>query len=87
LGDKWLRPYHNPFGNTLTLILKAPIDGQAIIQLVDIDGRLVDAKTMNIVNGTIYFIDFMNAPRLQKGAYFARYTDGKNKQTIKLIKQ
>ncbi len=87
LGDKWLKPYQNPFGNTLTLILKAPIDGQAVIQLVDVEGRLVDAKTLNTVNGTIYFIEFTNAPRILKGAYFARYTDGKNKQTIKLIKQ
>jgi hypothetical protein len=47
LGDKWLKPYQNPFGNTLTLILKAPIDGQAVIQL-DTEGRL-DAKTLNTV--------------------------------------
>ena len=87
MGDKWLKPYQNPFGNSLTLILKAPIDGQAVIQLVDVDGRLVDARTLNTVSGTIYFIEFTNAPRILKGAYFARYTDGKNKQTIKLIKQ
>ena len=87
LGDKWLKPYQNPFGNELTLILKAPIDGQAVLQLVDINGRLVDAKTLTTVNGTIYFIEFMNIPRMQRGAYFVRYTDGTNKQTIKLIKQ
>ncbi len=87
LGDKWLKPYQNPFTNTLTLILKAPIDGQAVLQLVDVEGRLVDAKTLNTVAGTIYFIEFTNAPRILKGAYFARYTDGKNKQTVKLLKQ
>ena len=87
MGDKWLKALQNPFGNTLTLILKAPIDGQAVLQLVDMEGRLVDAKTLNTMNGTIYVIEFMNIPRIQRGAYFVRYTDGKNKQTIKLLKQ
>ena len=87
MGDKWLKPYQNPFFNTLTVILKAPVDGQAVLQLVDMEGRLVDAKTVNTVNGTVYFIEFSNAPRILKGAYFVRYTDGKNKQTLKLLKQ
>jgi len=87
LGDKWLKPYRNPFTSSLTLVLKAPIDGTAVLQLVDAQGRLVDAKSLNTLNGSIYFIEFTNAPRLLRGVYFARYDDGKNKVTIKLLKQ
>lgn len=87
LGDKWLKPYPNPFKQQFSIVLRAPADGKAVIQLVDALGRLVDAKSLEIANQSIYFIDFTNVPKLSKGVYFIRYSDGKNKQTIKILKQ
>lgn len=87
LGDKWLKPYPNPFKQQFSIVLRAPADGKAVIQLVDALGRLVDAKSLEIANQSIYFIDFTNVPKLSKGVYFIRYSDGKNKQTIKVLKQ
>ena len=87
LGDKWLKAYPNPFKEEFRLILKAPKDGKAVFQLVDVMGRLVDARSVEITNQTVYFIEFTNLRRLAKGAYYIRYTDGKNKQTLKVLKQ
>ncbi|MFM9907914.1 MAG: S8/S53 family peptidase [Chitinophagaceae bacterium] len=87
LGNKWLKVYPNPFKQDFRLVLKAPTSGKAVVQLLDALGRLVDAKSLEINNQTIYFIDFTNVPKLLKGVYFIRYTDGKNKQTIKMLKQ
>lgn len=86
LGDKWLKPYQNPVNQMFTLVLKAPADGRAVLQLVDALGRLVDAKSLEITNQTVYLIEFTNGPKLSRGVYYVRYNDGKNKQTIKLLK-
>lgn len=87
LGNNWLKSYPNPFKDQFKLVLKAPTDGKAVFQLVDAMGRLVDAKSIEMINQTIYFIEFTNLRKLNKGPYFIRYRDGKNKQTIKMIKQ
>ena len=87
LGDKWLKPYQNPVNQMFTLVLKAPADGRAVLQLVDALGRLVDAKSLEITKQTVYLIEFTNGPKLSRGVYYVRYNDGKNKQTIKLLKK
>jgi hypothetical protein len=87
LGDKWLKPYQNPVNQMFTLVLKAPADGRAVFQLVDALGRLVDAKSLEITKQTVYLIEFTNGPKLSRGVYYVRYNDGKNKQTIKLLKK
>jgi serine protease AprX len=87
LGDKWIKPYPNPFTSQFSIVLKAPVDGKGVFQLLDANGHLVDAKTINIVNGNIYFVEFTNTAKLLKGVYFIRYNDGKNKETIKMLKR
>lgn len=87
LGEKWLKPYPNPYTSQFSVALKAPADGEGVFQLLDAQGRLVDAKTVMVVSGTIYQVEFSNAPKLSKGVYFIRYNDGKNKQSIKIIKR
>ena len=54
--------------------------------MVDALGRLVDAKSLEITKQTVYLIEFTNGPKLSRGVYYVRYNDGKNKQTIKLLK-
>lgn len=89
LGDQWLKPYPNPFTQQqpFRLAFKAPMDGVAVFQLVNSLGQLMDARSMEMTADLPYLIEFTNTHKLQKGVYFVRYTDGKNKQTVKLIKQ
>lgn len=87
LGNKWMKPYPNPYFTQFAVVLKAPADGEGVFQLIDAQGRLVDAKTLMVTNGTIYQVEFSNAPKLLKGVYFIRYSDGKNKQSIKIVKR
>lgn len=89
LGDTWLKPYPNPFTQQLPfrLAFKAPMDGVAVFQLVNSLGQLMDARSMEMTADLPYLIEFTNTHKLQKGVYYVRYTDGKNKRTVKLIKQ
>lgn len=89
LGDGWLKAYPNPFTQvqSFRVAFKAPTDGIGIFQVVNAAGQLMDARSLNITNDQLYLIDFTNTDKLQKGVYFIRYTDGKNKKTLKIVKQ
>lgn len=89
LGDTWLKAYPNPFTQlqSFRVAFKAPTDGIGIFQVVNAAGQLMDARSMNITLNQLYLIDFTNTDKLQKGVYFVRYTDGKNKKTLKIVKQ
>lgn len=86
LGDKWLKPYPVPFKQELRLVLKAPVTGKAGIQLLDALGRLIETKGVDITTDQIYVIEFTRAQGLPHGTYYIRYTDGKNKELVKVVK-
>ncbi|MBL0134040.1 MAG: S8 family peptidase [Chitinophagaceae bacterium] len=86
LGDRWLKPYPVPFKQELKLVLKAPVTGKAGIQLLDALGRLIETKGVDITTDQIYVIEFSRAQGLPHGTYYIRYTDGKNKELVKVMK-
>lgn len=86
LGDKWLKPYPVPFKQELKLVLKAPVTGKAGIQLLDALGRLIETKGVDITTDQIYVIEFSRTLGLPHGTYYIRYTDGKNKELVKIMK-
>jgi len=86
LGDRWLKPYPVPFKQELRLVLKAPVTGKAGIQLLDALGRLIETKGVDITTDQIYVIEFSRAQGLPHGTYYIRYTDGKNKELVKVMK-
>ena len=86
LGDKWLKPYPVPFKQELKLVLKAPVTGKAGIQLLDALGRLIETKGVDITTDQIYIIEFSRTQSLPHGSYYIRYTDGKNKELVRVMK-
>jgi len=87
LGNDWIKPYPVPFTSNFTLLIKSSIDGKASIQLSDAMGRQIERKTIELSPDHYYLVNFANGPVLAKGVYFIRYNDGKNKKTVRVIKQ
>jgi len=87
LGKDWIKPYPVPFTSNFTLLVRASIDGKASIQLSDAMGRQIERKTIDLETDHYYLVNFTNGPMLPKGVYFIRYSDGKNKKTVRVIKQ
>jgi hypothetical protein len=87
LGDQWIKAYPVPFKGNFTLLIKAKVDGTASIQLVDAMGRVMEAKTISTNVDQYYPVTFDHSVELAKGVYFIRFSDGKNKRTIKVVKQ
>ena len=87
LGNDWIKPYPVPFTSNFTVLIKASVDGKASIQLSDAMGRQIERKTLDISTDQYYLVNFVNASVLAKGVYFIRYSDGKNKKTVRVIKQ
>jgi serine protease AprX len=87
LGDKWLKAYPVPFPSTFNVIMKAPVSGKASVQLFDVMGRLVETKNLELTANSVYVINFHRAIGLAKGIYYVRYQDGKNSETIPVIKR
>jgi len=87
LGGQWIKAYPVPFTNSFTIVIKANTDGKASLQLSDALGRQIERKNVDISNDQYYAITFDHAPLLAKGVYFIKYSDGKNKKTVRVVKQ
>jgi hypothetical protein len=55
--------------------------------LADINGKIIEARKLNIVEGNTYTIIFNNASYLPKAIYLIDYTGPALKKTIKALKQ
>lgn len=86
LQEEWIRSFPNPYRQQFNVLFKAPADGTAILQLLDGMGRLIDAKSLLVAGGQIYQVIFSNSPKLASGVYFLKYSDGKNKKTLTLMR-
>lgn len=84
LKRSFISAYPVPFKNDLTVFMKAPFSGNASLRLIDISGRIMQTKTMQVQQNNYYTID-MNPPALTAGVYYLHYFDGKNKSIIKLV--
>lgn len=88
LADDWIKPYPVPFQQQLNLLLKAPVSGNATVELIDVLGRLIEKKELKSLNGgQLYFIQFNNLLKLKPGVHFIRYMQSGNKSLLKVIKQ
>lgn len=87
LGDKWLKAYPVPFTGGFDIIMRAPVTARASLQLFDISGRVIETKMVDMSSGQVYFVRFNNTQGLPKGVYYVRYHDGKNRETISLIRR
>jgi serine protease AprX len=86
LGNQWIKAFPVPFQSQLTILLKAPLTGKANLRLVDISGRIIELKTVEIVQDNYYTIAFGKLNTLGAGVYSIQYADGKNKATLRAVK-
>ena len=87
LGSDWIKPYPVPFTSNFTVLIKAPVSGQASLQLFDALGKQIEMKTIDISTDQYFLVNFATAAVLKNGVYFIKYSDGKNKRTIRVVKQ
>jgi subtilisin family serine protease len=86
LKDDWIRTYPVPFKEALNVLFRAPGSGKASLRLLDILGRTLEIKTLEVLQNGFYTTSFTNTKGMSSGVYFLQYHDGKNKQLIRVIK-
>ena len=87
LGDKWIKAFPVPFNNNLGVLLKAPATGTGSLRLIDMSGKTLEVKNTAVQQDAMYNISFDKIRFLSKGMYTIQYTDGKNKASVKVVKQ
>ena len=87
LAGSWIKAYPVPFSGQLDILIKAPITGHSSLRLVDINGRTIEIKNTELQEGVMYTLNFDRAKFVGKGVYTIQYSDGKNKTSLKVIKQ
>ena len=86
LSEKWIKAFPVPVRESIQVMVKAPASGKASMGLYDISGRLIEEITMQVLKDDFRILRFSTSTAARPGMYFIRYTDGKNRQTIKVIK-
>ena len=85
LGNKSIKIYPNPFKNDFTVLIKPERTSIGIFELYDAAGKFYFSKQMSLQQGVIQLLNFDKMQALQKGMYILKFTDGKNKQSFKMI--
>ncbi len=87
LGNSWIKAYPVPFNSQLDVLIKAPVTGHSSLRLVDMNGRTIEIKNTELQEGVMYTVNFDRVRFLSKGVYTIQYSDGKNKTSLKVVKQ
>lgn len=87
LGNNFIKIYPNPFKNNFTLLIKPQHTATGIFKLFDAAGRLYFSQQIPLQQGVIQLINFDKIQSLQNGMYILKFTDGKSKQSYKLMVQ
>jgi hypothetical protein len=66
--------------------ITSPVDEKATLQLMDLSGRLLNTKTVQLNKGTnVFTIEELN--KLAPGTYLLRVVSGTWIETMKVLKQ
>ncbi len=84
--NSWLQAAPVPFGQQLTVYVKAPETGPATIKLINMAGTTVATYQLTTTTGSIYTIPVDGAGKLAKGVYVIQYTGATQKKAIKVVK-
>ncbi|MBO9571070.1 MAG: S8 family peptidase, partial [Chitinophagaceae bacterium] len=84
LKKSFITAYPVPFKQQFTVYMKAPVSANATMRLFDMSGHLVYIKNIQITQDNYYTID-IKPPFTAPGVYYLHYSDGKNKEILKLI--
>ena len=85
-GNEWIRAYPVPFYNSIHILLRPSVSGEAIIQLLDISGKIIQTNTSPVSAGQVQQLEFKIIAPISKGVYFIRYIDQKQSTTLKVMK-
>ncbi len=87
LGSSWIKAFPVPFSSNFSVLLKAPLTGNSSLRLIDMGGKTIEVKHTAIQQDNIYTISFDKLAILSRGVYTVQYADGKNKISLRVIKQ
>ena len=85
LGSSYLKVYPNPFNNNFTVLIKPKLTSTATFRLYDAAGKLYLNQQVSLQEGVTQVINFSTFQPLAKGMYILKFSDGKNKESIKLL--
>ncbi len=87
LGSNYIKAFPVPFNDNLSVIIKAPVTGKANLRLLDMNGALLEMQTVDLQQDLLYTVSFNKTKQLSKGVYTIQYMDGKNKTSLRIVKQ
>jgi len=87
LGNNFIKAFPVPFNDNFTVLVKAPLTGRASLRLLDMNGALIETQVADIQQDNLYTLSFSKANQLSKGVYTIQYMDGKNKASLRIVKQ
>lgn len=85
LQGKWITAFPVPFKQFFTVFVKAPSTGNVNLKLLDMTGRVVLEKNLQVQQGNYYNIKMNPSATQRFGIYYLQYNDGKNTKTLKLV--
>jgi subtilisin family serine protease len=84
-NGKWIKAFPIPFKQFFTVFLNAPATAHANIRVIDLNGRVLAEKSIDVTKGNNYSIQMNPAGTKRFGLYLLQYSDGKNTAVIKMI--
>lgn len=87
LGNRSIKVFPNPFKENFSVLIKPDISGMGTFALYKADGKLLLMKSFNLQEDQTQFIRFNDLHPLSRGLYILKYSDGKSKQSFKLVVQ
>jgi subtilisin family serine protease len=87
LTNQWIKVYPVPSNGTMHIVFKAPATGKTYIRLTDIIGNTLFQKSMDVITGQVYSVDFFVSSVAARGVYYLQYNDGKNKQVLPVLRR
>lgn len=87
LGNTWIKAFPVPFSDNFSVLVKAPLSGHSTIRLIDMGGKTIEIKNTDIQQDNMYTISFDKLKTISRGVYTVQYSDGKNKVSLRVIKQ
>lgn len=76
----------NPYTNNFNVSMVAAAEGNATIELMDVQGRLVSTRNVNVLAGANE-VPVTDAATLRSGVYFVRVSMNGETQVVKLVKE
>ena len=87
LGSNRLKVFPTIFNATLNILINPSSTGQAKVAMDDINGRIIENRSISVNADQIQLINLNRIPQLPSGVYFLRYIGGNESLTIKVVTQ